>query len=412
MKDMDKEMQDWVSRHASDDPLRLRLKYRGDDAIAQAIMQIECRRKAASRIPLALQCDSFLFPTSLSAEQTTSEALASIHADIAGYTPGKRHLDMTCGLGIDAFEAARRGAMVTAIDIAPEVAVAAVHNAEALGLESRFAALNADSSVYIATTAESWDSIFIDPARRSDSGGRLTRISDCRPDVGSLLSRMLDLAPKIIIKASPMLDMTALAEELNQAAGKKGCVTRIIAVGTARECKEIVAVVEAGVERYATVEAITYDASQSRRIDFKVNGNAAPPSRHNLPIEGDLLYEPYPAVMKTMAWGAIASIDPSLAQLNPNTHLFTSGTAIDTFPGIMMTIERVASMGGKTLKNIAKEYPKINVATRNFPIQAPELAKRLKIKEGGALKLYGARCGDKSTPAIIVARPHKTSILG
>ena len=84
MKDMDKEMQDWVSRHASDDPLRLRLKYRGDDAIAQAIMQIECRRKAASRIPLALQCDSFLFPTSLSAEQATSEALASIHADIAG----------------------------------------------------------------------------------------------------------------------------------------------------------------------------------------------------------------------------------------------------------------------------------------------------------------------------------------
>ena len=117
MKDMDAEMQEWITLHETDDPLRLRLRFRGNEGINQAIMQIECRRKAASRLPVTLANKAFMFPTSLSAEQATSEPLAKIHADIAGYTTGSRHLELTCGLAIDSFEAARRGASVTAVDI-------------------------------------------------------------------------------------------------------------------------------------------------------------------------------------------------------------------------------------------------------------------------------------------------------
>lgn len=48
--------------------------------------------------------DDFIFPTSLSAEQCTSELLARFHANLV--PDNGVVLDMTCGLGIDAFHIA------------------------------------------------------------------------------------------------------------------------------------------------------------------------------------------------------------------------------------------------------------------------------------------------------------------
>ncbi|MDE7152051.1 MAG: methyltransferase domain-containing protein, partial [Candidatus Amulumruptor sp.] len=226
MRKMDPEMQRWIELHAADDPVKLRLRYHGDDDIAFAITQIECRRKAGNRFPAALASPGFMFPTGLSAEQATSEALARIHAGIAGYLPGARHLDLTCGLGMDAFEAARHGASVTAVDINPEVVEAARHNAKALGLDDKFEAVCGNSTTLVADTDIKCDTIFIDPARRGEGGRRLTAIAECSPDVTTIMPRMLELAPKIVVKASPMLDLTALASELDAACGGRGCVTR------------------------------------------------------------------------------------------------------------------------------------------------------------------------------------------
>ena len=175
---MDQEMQRWIKLHATDDPVRLRLRHHGDEDIAFAITQIQCRRKAGNRFPLALANDAFMFPTGLSAEQATSEAIARIHADIAGYQSGTAHLDLTCGLGMDAFEAARRGATVTAVDINSEIANAARHNATALGLDAGLKVICGDSTTLVAETDMRWDTIFSDPARRGESGRRLRAIAE------------------------------------------------------------------------------------------------------------------------------------------------------------------------------------------------------------------------------------------
>lgn len=406
MKDMDAEMQEWITLHETDDPLRLRLRFRGNEGINQAIMQIECRRKAASRLPVTLANKAFMFPTSLSAEQATSEPLAKIHADIAGYTTGSRHLDLTCGLAIDSFEAARRGASVTAVDIDSEVIRAAAHNARVLDLEANFKGINADSSEFIANTNGLWDTIFIDPARRGDGGKKITAITDCRPDVTPMLAPILSLAPKIIIKASPMLDMTAVANELNSAAHGKGTVTRMIAVGTTRECKEIVAVIERGTSAGYTIESVTALPSPDNYNIFKVDSESkAAPTVTESPRPGTYLYEPYPSVMKTSAWGNLAAIDPSLAQLHPNTHLFVSTQPVEAFPGTAMIIERVENFNDKNLKSIAKDFPKLNVATRNFIISAPELTKRLRVKEGGDKRLYGVRMGVSGSLVLLLCSP-------
>ena len=48
----------------------------------------------------------------------------------------------------------------------------------------------------------------------------------------------------------------------------------------------------------------------------------------------------------------------------------------------------------QTYKDFAKKYPKINVATRNFPLSAPELVKKLKVKEGGDKMVFGVTVSD------------------
>lgn len=398
-------MQEWISGHLNDDPATLRLRYHGREGYDMAITQIECRRRAATRLPLALSFPGFIFPTALSAEQATSEALARIHADIAGYGPGIRHLDLTCGLGIDAFEAARRGASVTAVDLNPLCAEAARNNAEVMGLAHLFTAVEGDSERFVADTSEKFHSLFIDPARRGEGGRRLVSLTDCTPDVTTILPRLLAIAPRVIIKASPMLDITAMAIELNRAAGEKGGVSRMIATGTTRECKELIAVVERAFDKSYSIEAITVIPGYDNYAVFAASGrNEAAPVAESLPTTGMYIYEPYPAVMKTAAWGALTSLSPELRQLHPNTHLYVSSGLVEGFPGKVMLIERVEPFNKHSLKEIACDYPKLNVASRNFILTAPELARRLRVKEGGDKQLYGVRATPAATPAIIISR--------
>lgn len=406
MTDMDSEMQAWIAAHIADDTTRLRLKYHGKPGFDTAITQIECRRKASGRFPQAVGSPAFMFPTNLSAEQATSEELARIHADIAGYAEGTRHLDLTCGLGMDAFEASRRGASVTCVELDSDVAAAAVHNSKVLGLADRLTIVNDDSSTFVNGCTESFDSVFIDPARRGEGGRRLTAISECSPNAAALLPMLLILAPRIIIKASPMLDMTSLADELDAAANRVGAVTRMIAVGTARECKELVAVVERGALPGYSVEAIT---SLGNGCPPRLFSATDSPQRDSLPETaipetGDYIYEPYPSVMKTSAWNALSRLSPGISQLHPNTHLFIAKKRVANFPGREMAVEKAEPLSDRAVRELAKTYPMANVATRNFVISAPELEKRLRTKPGGDIHIYGVRAGTAASLLLLACR--------
>ena len=70
-----------------------------------------------------------------------------------------------------------------------------------------------------------------------------------------------------------------------------------------------------------------------------------------------------------------------------------------------MIIERVVNFNDKNLKSIAKDFPKLNVATRNFIISAPELTKRLRVKEGGDKRLYGVRMGVSGSLVLLLCSP-------
>ena len=112
-------------RNIADSAAAQRLRCAGDSQAMDKILQQECRRRASRKLAATLLCPDFRFPTSLSAEQCTSDEIARIHADMV--QPGASVLDMTCGLGIDAFHIARRASSVIAIDINHDVAGAVGH---------------------------------------------------------------------------------------------------------------------------------------------------------------------------------------------------------------------------------------------------------------------------------------------
>ena len=386
----------WIEEHHNDDTTKLRLSCRKkDDASIYefAIMQIECRKKASKKLHNTLQSPYFVFPTTLSAEQCTSDELAEFHATLI--TKGETILDMTAGLGVDAFHLAQKAKHVTAIDLNKDVAQALSINAEVLGL-TNFTAINADSVEFLKNSTDCFDTIFIDPARRGDGGKRLFALADCQPNIVELIDCVKERCNKLIVKASPMLDATQVLRELPD-------TTDLYAIGTRQECKEIVAVVDFKNSKSSpTLHCITIN-DESTDFSFSIENESLAVSHYGEICEGMYLYEPHPSVMKMQPFKLISQ-HFNIQKLHQHTHLYASIQIISNFPGDCYKIERIYPFSSRILKEVAKEYPRANVAVRNFILSAEGLRKRLKIKDDNKYRLYGVTSSNDDR-LLIVSTP-------
>ena len=371
----------WIEEHRNDDTTKLRLSCRKkeDASIYEfAIMQIECRKKASKKLYNTLQSPYFIFPTALAAEQCTSDELADFHACLIN--EGETILDMTAGLGIDAFHLAQKAKHVTAIDLDSDVSNALSINAEILG-RTNFTAINADSVEYLKNTTEHFDTIFIDPARRGDGGKRLFALADCQPNIVELLDCVKAHCNKLIVKASPMLDATQVLRELPE-------TTDLYAIGTRQECKEIVAVVDfKNPQKTPTLHSITIN-DEITDFSFTLEEETSATNNYGEIRQGMYLFEPHPSVMKLQPFKLISQQFNAI-KLHQHTHLYTSSEAIVDFPGDCYQIERIYPFSSRVTKEVAKDYPRANIAVRNFILSADELRKKLKIKDDNMYRLYG-----------------------
>ncbi len=375
---------DFITANATADTARLRLRHHGDPEMLWAAMQIDCRRRSATRLAATLaRAPRFIFPTEISAQQCTSDALAELHAALI--SPGERVLDMTAGLGIDALHIASRAASVTAIDITPEVADTLRHNAAEMYL-TNITPVCADSTQWIRTTDEHFDTVFIDPARRGEQGERLYALEQCRPNVVALMPQLREITRRVIVKASPMLDISRTLEELTG-------ITDIYLYGTATECKELTAVVstDASTVIAPTIHAVTPGAPD---ITFTLPEEAEAAPEYSAPAEGMIIHEPLPAVMKSGCF-KLLSTRFNLAKADPRTHLYFSDEPSSEAPTRQYRIEKLYDFSKRAIAECARAYPKANIAVRDFIIGAPELAKRLKVREGGDVHIFGFTASGK-----------------
>lgn len=386
-----REMTEWVNSHLEDDSFQLRLKYgKTLPWLDTALIQIECRQKARKKLAETLQSPGFVFPTRLSAEQCTSDTLADFHASLIA--PGDTVIDLTGGLCIDAFHFARTATQVTVVERDEALTKAAIHNTAALGLEN-VNVINDDCVDYLKRDDKKFDTAFIDPARRGAAGERVYRLSDCSPDVVALLPAINRISRRLIVKASPMLDITQLLRELPLTA-------TLYITGNNTECKELVA----DVKFDSRVEEPTITMwTPQYTFSFLPSEERDAVATYGNPEKGVWLYEPGPTLMKAAPF-KLLSQRFGLMKLHSNSHLYFSPEPIDNFPGERWHIEEVLDFSSHEIKNLARKYPRINVAVRNFDFTAEKLRKKLGVKDGDGYRLIATTVHDSRKVMLILSR--------
>lgn len=434
MIELNDEFWKFVENNLNSDPSALRLKYHGKAGIGFdvgfAITQIECRRKFSKKLAATLsEFPRFIFPSVLAGEQATSDRFAQFHASILKQIKPSsdkrlRVADLTAGLGIDVFHIARFAYEVVAIELDSERADCLRHNAKGLS-SGNVKVIEGDCCKFLEDDSIGrFDALFIDPARRAADGSRVYALSDCQPDVVSLMPKMLRISDCIIIKMSPMLDISQVLRELPS-------TSRIIALGSTTDCRELVAVVDPE-ERTGKIEAVTLTENGSKtftidlavesKIDLAVESKIylaaeseedpeLPGASFGNPTVGDMLVEPYPAVMKVGYWQTFAN-RYGLKMLSSNSHLFLKkkseisfeSTVSEKVPAVMLEVLEVFPYQSKIIKRFKKEYPKISITCRNFDIAPEMLRKKLGVADGGSLRLFATK-DSSGSPLLIVARP-------
>jgi len=382
----------WVNKHRDSDPIKLRLGKKSDDHdwIDDAIAQIENERRSRAKFGTAVNMELIprLMPVGLAVEQATSARIAKLHYDISGLEPGKqaRVLDMTCGLGVDAsFLGQHTDTHITAVELNRKNARIATYNfADRPNIE----VINADSVEYLKNTTEHFDLIFIDPARRDSTGGRVYNLHDCTPDITTIIPLVLTKSSMLMVKMSPMLDVTQTLRDLPG-------TRELYVVDERGECRELLAVIG---DKPCNTPLITI-WNDGTTFLFTQTEEAASTAVTAIPSAGQYLLEPSPATMKAAPFKLLCERF-NATMIHPNTHLYTTDTIPTGFPGKVYRINDIQPYSSCNIKSMARQHIKANVAVRNFPISADALRSRLNIKKSGDTRITGITAAD-SKPYLI-----------
>ena len=227
--------------------------------------------------------------------------------------------------------------------------------------------------------------IYIDPARRDEHGGKTVAISDCTPDISSLEGLMKEKAELTMVKLSPMIDLASIGRTL------KG-VAEIHIVSVEGECKEVLVLMRKDWTEETAVVCANIGKNGKTLV---LRADEANSQCCYATSVGKYLYEPNASIMKACAFKSVAQ-QYGVAKLHPSSHLYTSDTLVEGFPGRRFEVEGWSTFAKKELRQFLGSIKKANLTVRNFPSTVADLRKRLKIAEGGDVYLFATTLADES----------------
>ena len=389
---MNEETRQFILEHIDDDIHQLALqsgKFPLID-ISLAIRQINGKQKIKSKIPSFFRNEDILYPAQLSLEQSSSESTAKYKSTLC---EGKSLTDLTGGFGVDCYFLSQRFEQVSYVEQNTELCEIAGHNFKVLGCPN-IEIHNTTSEKFLTEMLHS-DWIYIDPARRSESGKKTVLLSDCEPDVSALSKLLQQKTSKVMIKLSPMLDITAALRELSD-------TTEIHVISVDNECKEILLILNSISNENPKIKTINISKNKTFQI-FECNSEkeSACKIEYSSSVE-KYLYEPNSSVMKSGLFKSVGS-SFSLSKLHVNTHLYTSLEHKTDFPGRVFEVVKIWGNTKQELKELVLKIPKANISVRNFPLTVEEIRKKIKIKDGGEIYLFACTLAD-GKKAIIECR--------
>ena len=333
--------------------------------------------------------------------------------------------DLTGGMGIDSYFISRIASKHFYFERNGELCAATEYNLGQLGAENvvlQNRDVTADDCAALRELEGKGISLlYIDPARRTETGGKAILLQDYEPNVIELQERMFAVSRYILVKVSPMADIKLNLKHLPK-------TRAVYVVSVDNECKELLFLLDrehndaaccaegavasdansaaTGNEPNGT-EPVIYCADCNSRtgeiasFELTVSEEDKASASFSNTI-GSYLYEPGKAVMKGGAY-KLVSQRFNCGKLAPSTHLYTSDVLLNDFPGKVFSVQEVIPFNKKALKELAKRYPKADLTARNFPLDTNALKKLSGIKDGGNRHIFAVTLSNGDKVLIITA---------
>jgi hypothetical protein len=373
-------VQEFIRAHEHADERQLVLKHKEIAGVSAARVaeQIAARRKAKDKLPVYYQTEGIVYPPTVNLEQSSSEETARYKQVLLKQegVPLGVAADLTEGFGIDTFFLSQAFQQVHAVEPNDSLQAIARHNHGRLG---------ANNVHYHNITAEKFldednavfDFIYIDPSRRAGTQ-KVFKLSDCVPDVAALQDRIFAKANDLLIKASPLLDVQQGLKEIS-------CVKTVYVVAVNNECKELLFFCRRGYIDAPSIVAVNLKQDVPETFSFSLREEQQARVTETLPAS--YLYEPNAAVLKAGAFKLLVS-RYGVSKIQVNTHLYTSETFVGDFPGRVFKVEAFVKSDAKAVLPFFPDG-QANVVTRNYPLAAEALKKKVGLRDGGDKYLLG-----------------------
>ena len=368
-----------VEANIDRDPTAVALDKRLPHA-ALVATQVKYLQRARRKLPSYFAARAII--PSLAFEQSSSEEAAACKE-----WTGRRCIDLTCGLGVDAFALSQRFAEVITVERDEAVAEAARINFARLGA-TNITVVNDTAEAFLQRFAEAGgtaDLIYADPDRRSETGRKLVLLEECRPDIRALLPLLRRLTPRIAVKLSPLFDVA-------EAFRIFGSRSRVCAISQHGECKELLA------ETGDTIDAPAVGATVLGRGEVWFSADetpAAPPIPFAPPYGYLLMPDVALRVTRTTVRYAAACLPDAFAAPDGG-YLFLNRLPDRPPLGRLFAIVSCERFDPARLKRSLRErgIRSAEIYLHRFPQGSTALARRLGIREGGETRLAFTGIGE------------------
>lgn len=363
-----KEVIDYILKNENADPYTLALKKSPFSDVNMKVIcrQIQGRKIAKKKFPFLLKVDQYLYPKKESLEQASSEITALFKSKLIS---GESFVDLTGGMGIDTYLLGRNFPIRAYVEPNFDLYRSTTQNFLHLGYD-QCETFNISCEEFLLENGKKYDWAYIDPSRRID-GNRKTSIYNYEPNLVDLQQQLSILADNLLVKLSPMQDISECIKELKH-------IHKIWVISIQNEVKELLLHLKQDADEFPIISAV--DISKNKKLKFSYLFDERS-CNVKLGRAKKYLYQPNASIIKSELQNRYAS-QIGLEKLNVNTHLYTSDEAIEDFMGRVFLVKDCIQLNKKEIKK-ALPLMKANVITKNFPLNAQELIKKYKLKEGG-----------------------------
>lgn len=377
-------VEEYIKIYSNADILSVSLKKSPFPGITskELAQQLQGKQIAKKKFPTLYRTEAILYPKKVHLEQASSEDTAIYKASLVS---GKSLLDLTCGMGVDAFHLASGFEQVICYEKNEKLLAYTAHNLIQLGREN-IEVRSGDGVEFLRRSAANFDCIYIDPSRRKENK-KVFLIEDYEPDLVPVVDEILARTDVLLIKTSPLLDIDLGIKQLKQ-------VAECHVVAVRNEVRELLWLLRKEVTDEPIRKAINIEDTGQPVFEFLAS------REHDLPIDYSnpqaYMYEPNAAILKSGGFKSVAE-QFHLKKLAASSHLYTGELPVE-FPGRRFKVLAVQ----KYSKNWNKEWglKKANIARRNFPTAVAEIRRRYKIADGGSEYLFFTTLSDRQKVVI------------